>query len=106
MSAAKRKRRRFSEEFNVAVVEQVLRGSSSVAELAQEHKIRPSVLHRWRNEVLAQLRGHAAERAAMAALRAQERKHRIIQAENQKLKAELVFFATTFSSKGQLNAEK
>ncbi len=42
----------------------------------------------------------------MAALRAQERKHRIIQAENQKLKAELAFFATTFSPKGQLNEEK
>ncbi len=94
MSAAQRERRNFTKEFKDEVVEQVLRGSASVAELARKHKIRSNVLHRWRNEALARLRQTSGEQAAL------KRKLRFLQAENEQFKAELEFFASTLSPKG------
>ncbi len=64
----------------------------------RELGIRPSVLHRWRNYALARLRRNSTERAAE---RAKELKHRAVQAENEKLKAALAFFARMFGPKGR-----
>ena len=45
-----RERRSYSNEFKKQVVESILSGSSSQAELAREHKISPVMINRWKKD--------------------------------------------------------
>ena len=48
-----RQRKSYSSDFKKQVVESILSGSSSQAELAREHKISPVVINRWKKDYKA-----------------------------------------------------
>lgn len=63
-------RRNFPPNFKAKVVLEMLKETKSVSELSSEHGIHPTMLHRWRKEVLENLPilfsrkdGWAAEKA-------------------------------------------
>lgn len=45
--------RRFSSTFKAQVVQEVLSGSKTQAELAREHRLRPDLITRWKSQFLA-----------------------------------------------------
>jgi transposase len=58
MSELKLKNRRsFSPEFKLRLVVQIVSGQRSIAELSREHKIKDSVLARWRDQFLEKAGG-------------------------------------------------
>ena len=50
--------RTHSREFMLDIVNQVNEGQKTTAQLSREHRLAPSVIHRWRKEV--EVRGEAA----------------------------------------------
>ena len=48
-----RERRSYSSEFKKQVVESILSGSSTQAELAREHRISPVMINRWKKDYKA-----------------------------------------------------
>ena len=48
-----RQRKSYSSDFKKQVVESILSGSSSQAELAREHKISPVMINRWKKDYKA-----------------------------------------------------
>ena len=50
---AMRERRNFSDDFKKQVVESIVSGSSTQAELAREHRISPVMINRWKKDYKA-----------------------------------------------------
>jgi transposase len=46
----KRERRKFSSDFKRQVVESIVSGSATQAELSREHRISPVILNRWKKD--------------------------------------------------------
>jgi len=58
MSESKLKNRRsFSAEFKLKIVVQIVSGQRSLAELSREHKIKDTLLARWRDQFLERAAG-------------------------------------------------
>ncbi len=71
------KRRTYTPEFKAAVVLAVISGTKTAAEVCREHRIKPSLLTRWKQQFLAQadqiFRGDQERQQAEIRIQALER---------------------------------
>ena len=60
----KRERRSFDNDFKRQIVESIVSGSATQAELAREHRISPVLINRWKKDYKAGRKAHPGKRDA------------------------------------------
>jgi len=95
--AERRKRRRFTTEFEAEVVKRLLDGGKGLGEVATELGLNPGQLSAWRNEHLA-----AGSAEALAARKAEQAELQRLKRENKRLEEEVEILrkAAAFFARG------